>query len=94
MSKLGAVVEALEKQGRFVLEQVKRARRDEKFAQAMTDRWNKIKAETPVATPVQGEIAAGLARSVHWPAWDGCPSYAPRCSGTAQTPRRARAAPS
>src|SRR5205809_6469795 len=54
MSKLGAVVEAVEKHGRFVLEQVKRARRDEKFAQAVTDRWNKIKAETPIAKAPTG----------------------------------------
>src|SRR6478609_7919588 len=49
MSKLGAVVEAVEKHGRFVLEQVKRARSDEKFAQAVTERWNKVKAEIPIA---------------------------------------------
>src|SRR5438067_12752016 len=54
MSKLGAVVEAVEKHGRFVLEQVKRARSDEKFAQAVIDRWNKIKAETPVAKAPTG----------------------------------------
>ena len=54
MSKLGAVVEAVEKHGRFVLEQVKRARSDEKFAQAATDRWNKIKAETPIAKAPTG----------------------------------------
>src|SRR5438045_1223799 len=49
MSKLGAVVEAVEKHGRFVLEQVERARSDKIFAQAVTDRWNKIKAEIPVS---------------------------------------------
>src|SRR5580765_5415813 len=49
MSKLGAVVEAVEKHGRFVLEQVKRARSDEKFSQAVTERWNKVKAEIPIA---------------------------------------------
>src|SRR5205809_5995789 len=47
MSKLGAVVEAVEKHASFVLEQVKRTRSDEKFAQAVTDRWNKDKAEIP-----------------------------------------------
>src|SRR5207248_7143318 len=54
MSKLGAVVEAVEKHGLFVLEQVKRARTDERFAQAVTERWNKIKAETPVAKAPTG----------------------------------------
>jgi len=54
MSKLGAVVEAVEKHGRFVLEQVKHARNDEKFARAVTERWNKIKAETPIAKAPTG----------------------------------------
>jgi len=54
MSKLGAVVEAVEKHGLFVLEQVKRARSDEKFAHAVTERWNKIKAETPIAKAPTG----------------------------------------
>src|SRR5437016_9609856 len=54
MSKLGAVVEAVEKHGRFVLEQVKRARSDEKFAQAVTERWNKVKAEIPFAKAPTG----------------------------------------
>src|SRR6476619_3217459 len=49
MSKLGAVVETVEKHGSFVLDQVKRARSDEKFAQAVTERWNKVKAEIPIA---------------------------------------------
>src|SRR5512132_1378115 len=54
MSKLGAVVEAVEKHGRFVLEQVKRARSDEKFSQAVTDRWNKVKAEIPISKAPTG----------------------------------------
>jgi len=54
MSKLGAVVEAVEKHGRFVLEQVKRARSDEKFAQAVTERWNKVKAEIPISRAPTG----------------------------------------
>ena len=54
MSKLGAVVEAVEKHGHFVLEQVKRARSDEKFAQAVTERWNKVKAEIPFAKAPTG----------------------------------------
>src|ERR1700745_1451164 len=54
MSKLGAVVEAVEKHRGFVLEQVKRARSDEKFAQAVTERWNKVKAEIPIAKAPTG----------------------------------------
>src|SRR5216110_3061482 len=54
MSKLGAVVEAVEKHGRFVLEQVERALSDEKFAQAVTDRWNKVKAEIPISKAPTG----------------------------------------
>ena len=54
MSKLGAVVEAVERHGLFVLEQVKRARSDEKFAHAVTERWNKIKVETPMAKAPTG----------------------------------------
>src|SRR5213596_4117660 len=54
MSKLGAVVEAVEKHGSFVLEQVKRARSEEKFAQAVTERWNKVKAEIPIAKAPTG----------------------------------------
>src|SRR6058998_1248663 len=54
MSKLGAVVEAVEKHGRFVLEQVKRARSDEKFAQAVTDRWNRVRAEIPISKAPTG----------------------------------------
>src|SRR5215471_6156310 len=49
MSKLGAVVDAVEKHRRFVLEEVKRARRDEKFGREMLQRWEKIKAEIPVS---------------------------------------------
>src|SRR5438046_9215493 len=54
MSKLGAVVEAVEKHGRFVIEEVKRARSDEKFAQAVTERWNKVKSEIPIAKAPTG----------------------------------------
>jgi len=54
MSKLGAVVEAVEEHGRFVLEQVRRARSDQKFAQAVVERWNKIKTETPIAKAPTG----------------------------------------
>jgi methylmalonyl-CoA mutase cobalamin-binding domain/chain len=49
MSKLGQVVEAVEKHGQFVLDQVKRARTDEKFGRELTERWNKIKANIPTS---------------------------------------------
>jgi len=54
MSKLGHVVEAVEKHGQFVLDQVKRARSDEQFARELTDRWTKIKAETPISRAPTG----------------------------------------
>ena len=54
MSKLGAVIESVEKHGEFVLEQVKRARSDEKFGREMTQRWNKIKAEIPISRAPTG----------------------------------------
>src|SRR5207248_11215954 len=54
MSKLGAVVEAVERHRSFVLEQVKRARSDEKFAQTVTERWDKVKAEIPIAKAPTG----------------------------------------
>ena len=48
MSKLGQVVEAVEKYNRFVLDQVKRARTDGKFGRELINRWNETKAKTPV----------------------------------------------
>src|SRR5207249_11349055 len=54
MSKLGAVIEAVEQHGCFVLEQVKRARSDEKFARAVTERWNTVKAGIPIAKAPTG----------------------------------------
>ena len=48
MSKLGRVVEAVEKYNRFVLDQVKRARADEKFGRELITRWSEAKAKTPV----------------------------------------------
>src|SRR4051812_7179469 len=54
MSKLGAVVEAVEKREKFVLEQVQRARTDQQFAQQVLERWNKIKAEIPVSKTPTG----------------------------------------
>ena len=54
MSKLGAVVEAVEKREKFVLEQVQRARTDQQFAQQVVERWNKIKSEIPVSKTPTG----------------------------------------
>jgi methylmalonyl-CoA mutase cobalamin-binding domain/chain len=54
MSRLGAVIEAVEKHEQFVLKQVKRARSDEDFARELTERWNKTKAETPIARAPTG----------------------------------------
>src|SRR6187402_278308 len=54
MSKLGAVIESVEKHEKFVEEQVKRARADEKFGREMTERWNKIKAGIPIARAPTG----------------------------------------
>src|SRR3954447_782859 len=48
MSKLGRVVEAVEKYNDFVEDEVKRARTDKKFGQQMVDRWNQIKANIPI----------------------------------------------
>src|SRR6266576_5762951 len=48
MSKLGQVVEAVEKYNKFVLDQVKRARSDEEFGRELVNRWNETKAKTPV----------------------------------------------
>ena len=64
MSKLGQVVEAVEKYNKFVLDQVKRARTDEKFGRELVERWNDIKAKIPVSrTPTGLAVAApGVAR--------------------------------
>src|SRR6266705_3142688 len=48
MSKLGQVVEAVEQYNQFVLDQVKRARADERFAREVIDRWHETKSKTPV----------------------------------------------
>ncbi len=54
MSKLGNVVEAVEKYNKFVEDEVKRARTDKKFGQQMVDRWNQLKANIPVGTAPTG----------------------------------------
>src|SRR5205823_59260 len=47
MNKLGQVVESVEKYNKFVLDQVKRARTDDKFGRDLLGRWNDIKAKIP-----------------------------------------------
>ena len=54
MSKLGRVVEAVEKYNAFVEDEVKRARTDQKFGAEMVKRWNEIKAKIPVGTAPTG----------------------------------------
>src|SRR3989449_356175 len=54
MSKLGQVVESIEKYNKFVLGQVKRARSDEKFGRDLLGRWNDIKAKIPTTRAPTG----------------------------------------
>src|SRR4030081_240668 len=54
MSKLGQVVESVEKYNQFVLDQVKRARTDEKFGYDLLGRWNDIKAKIPMSRAPTG----------------------------------------
>ena len=54
MSKLGAVVESVEKRNQFVLEQVKRARTDKQFAQQVIDRWQEIRSSIPTSKTPTG----------------------------------------
>jgi methylmalonyl-CoA mutase cobalamin-binding domain/chain len=54
MSKLGQVIESVEKYNQFVVDQVRRARSDEKFGRELAERWNKIKAETPITRAPTG----------------------------------------
>jgi methylmalonyl-CoA mutase cobalamin-binding domain/chain len=54
MSKLGQVVESVEKYNKFVLEQVKRARSDEQFGRDLLGRWNDIKAKIPITRAPTG----------------------------------------
>jgi methylmalonyl-CoA mutase cobalamin-binding domain/chain len=54
MSKLGHVVESVEKYNQFVLDQVKRARSDEKFGRELLGRWNDVKAKIPTTRTPTG----------------------------------------
>src|SRR5215471_9985375 len=54
MSKLGQVVESVENYNKFVLDQVKRARTDEKFGRDLLGRWNDIKAKIPITRTPTG----------------------------------------
>jgi methylmalonyl-CoA mutase len=61
MSKLGQVIESVEKYNQFVLDQVKRARTDEKFGRELVDRWNEVKANTPITRAPTGLALPRLA---------------------------------
>jgi methylmalonyl-CoA mutase cobalamin-binding domain/chain len=54
MSKLGQVVESMEKYNKFVLDRVKRARTDQQFGRELLGRWNDIKAKIPIARTPTG----------------------------------------
>jgi methylmalonyl-CoA mutase len=54
MSKLGQVVESIEKYNKFVLDQVKRARSDKDFGRDLLGRWNDIKAKIPTTRTPTG----------------------------------------
>ena len=54
MSKLGQVVESVDKYNKFVLDQVKRARTDQKFGRELLGRWNDVKAKIPVSRTPTG----------------------------------------
>jgi len=54
MSKLGRVVEAVENYNQFVLDEVKRAREDDACGKKFVDRWNAVKANTPIGTAPTG----------------------------------------
>src|SRR6202162_3656037 len=54
MSKLGQVVESVEKYNQFVLDQVKHARTDQKFGRDLLGRWNDVKAKIPTTRTPTG----------------------------------------
>src|SRR4051812_16635567 len=54
MSKLGQVVESVEKYNKFILDQVKCARTDQKYGRELLGRWNDTKAKIPVSRTPTG----------------------------------------
>src|SRR3989440_4396928 len=54
MSKLGSVVESVDKYNQFVVDQVKRARTDKDFGRDLVGRWNDIKAKIPTTRTPTG----------------------------------------
>jgi methylmalonyl-CoA mutase cobalamin-binding domain/chain len=54
MSKLGNVVESVEKYNQFVVDQVKRARSDKDFGRDLVGRWCDIKAKIPTSRTPTG----------------------------------------
>src|ERR1700675_2236693 len=54
MSKLGQVVASVEKYNKFVIDQVKHARADQKFGRDLLGHWNDIKAKIPVTRAPTG----------------------------------------
>jgi methylmalonyl-CoA mutase len=54
MSKLGRVIEAVEKYNGHVLDEVKRARTDKKFGKQLLDRWDEIKRSIKVGRAPTG----------------------------------------
>jgi methylmalonyl-CoA mutase cobalamin-binding domain/chain len=54
MSKLGRVIEAVEKYNQHVLHEVKRARTDKKFGKQLLDRWDEIKRSIKVGRAPTG----------------------------------------
>src|SRR5881392_1489874 len=54
MRKLGQVVESVENYNKFVLDQVKSARADQKFGRELMGRWNDVKAKIPVSRTPTG----------------------------------------
>ena len=61
MSKLGQVVESVDKYNKFVLDQVKRARTDQKYGRELLGRWNDVKAKIPVTRTPTGVALPRLA---------------------------------
>src|SRR3989440_3339655 len=61
MSKLGQVIESVQKYNQFVLDQVKRARTDKEFGRDLLGRWNDIRAKIPVSRAPTGLALPRLA---------------------------------